>query len=145
MLNPIISADLLTTLCPPSQRRGARVYFINTLCGVGERNVVSGPGTSMATKSSKQQTRIRTMASGLSSNGASGGMKLGTSMATKSPKQPTRIRTMASGLGSNGANGGMKVTQNKIVDPFDDLKLEKVAPTTKNATKLNSAVASGND
>ena len=112
MLNPIISADLLTTLCPPSQRRGARVYFINTLCGVGERNVVSGPGTSMATKSSKQQTRIRTMASGLSSNGASGGMKL---------------------------------PQNKVVDPFDDLKLEKVAPTTKNATKLNSAVASGND
>ena len=114
MLNPIISADLLTTLCPPSQRRGARVYFINTLCGVGERNVVSGPGTSMATKSSKQQTRIRTMASGLSSNGASGGMKL---------------------------------TQNKVVDPFDDLKLEKVAPATKNATKLNStphAVASGN-
>ena len=66
-------------------------------------------------------------------------------MATKSPGQQTRIRTISSGLSSNGANSGMKLTQSKVVDPFDDLKLEKVAPTTKNATKLNSAVASGND
>ena len=88
----------------------------NTLCGVGERNVVSGPGTSMATKSPMN-------------------------------KQQTRIRTMASGLSSNGAVGGMKLTQDKVVDPFDDLMLEKVAPASKNATKLNStphAVASGN-
>ena len=87
-------------------------------CGVGERNVLSGPGISMGTKTPEQYTRVRTSSSGLSSNGT-----------------------------SNGTSGSMKLTQKKGADPFDDLKLEKVAAVTQIAAKLNStphATASGN-